>query len=153
MSFPFGNFAYTNSFREELYDSFETYADTTFELIDALSSSNAKTAVELSLSPFFTRQYSSISQILKIESQSSILGKVGTKLINEIKLNNSSNIHFYALDETSILKPNSKSMDGRRFVYGLTNGTGKVGIGHSYSYLVYLGRRWGNGWYLLICSE
>ncbi|ASG67530.1 hypothetical protein CDV26_03190 [Francisella halioticida] len=45
MSFPFGNLAYTNSFREELYDSFETYADTTFELIDALSSSNAKTAV------------------------------------------------------------------------------------------------------------
>ncbi|ASG67528.1 hypothetical protein CDV26_03180 [Francisella halioticida] len=34
-------------------------------------------------------------------------------------------------------------MDGRRFVYGLTNGTGKVGIGHSYSYLVYLGQEMG----------
>lgn len=147
MAFPFGSLAYTNSFREELHGSFETYSDTTFELIDALSSSNAKAAVELSLSPFFTRQYSSISQvvsqILKNEYLSSILDKMGTKLINEIKQSSSSNMHFYALDETSVLKPNSKSMDERKFVYGLTNGTGKVGIGHSYSYLVYLGKDMG----------
>ena len=48
-------------FRQELYESFDHRADALMELIDALSTTpNARSVVELSLNPFFRRQYSSV---------------------------------------------------------------------------------------------
>jgi len=48
-------------FRQELYEAFNLRRDALMELIDALSSTpNARSVVELSLSPFFRREYSSV---------------------------------------------------------------------------------------------
>ena len=48
------------SFRQKVYESFEHRRDPLMELWDALTSNhNAKSVVELSLSPHFHRQYGS----------------------------------------------------------------------------------------------
>ena len=52
---------YARQFRADVYGTFQKRADAVFELIDALSSNTqARSPVELSLSPFFRRQYPSI---------------------------------------------------------------------------------------------
>ncbi|HPD41733.1 MAG TPA: DDE endonuclease, partial [Anaerolineae bacterium] len=52
-------------FREELLQLFEARADALVDLLDALASSpHARSVVELSLSPLFRRQYSSISDAI-----------------------------------------------------------------------------------------
>ena len=52
-------------FRQRVYQSFEFRADTTMELIDALSSNTtARSVVELSLSPYFHRHYSSVNDAI-----------------------------------------------------------------------------------------
>ena len=49
-------------FRSELYEALPYRRDTLFDLLDALSSNTtARSVVELSLSPFFRREYSSIT--------------------------------------------------------------------------------------------
>ena len=49
-------------FRQRVYRSFDLRADATMELIDALSSNTtARSVVELSLSPYFHRHYSSVN--------------------------------------------------------------------------------------------
>jgi len=49
-------------FRLDLYEVFPYRRDTLLDLLDALSSnSSARSVVELSLSPFFRREYSSIT--------------------------------------------------------------------------------------------
>ena len=48
-------------FRHELYETFDLRRDALMELIDALSSTpNARSVVELSLSPLFRQEYSSV---------------------------------------------------------------------------------------------
>ncbi|MGB0387359.1 MAG: hypothetical protein ACPGWR_21270, partial [Ardenticatenaceae bacterium] len=50
-----------HQFRQEVYKSFEYRRDALMELLDALTSNrNAQSVVELSLSPLFRRQYSSV---------------------------------------------------------------------------------------------
>ena len=52
-------------FRQQLYQSFDLRADATMELIDALSSNTtARSVVELSLSPYFHRHYSSVNDAI-----------------------------------------------------------------------------------------
>jgi len=48
-------------FRQEMYEAFDLRRDALMELVDALSSTpDARSVVELSLSPFFRRHYSSV---------------------------------------------------------------------------------------------
>ena len=48
-------------FRADIYDSFPFRADATMNLIDAMSANTSATSpVQLSLSPLFPRQYSSL---------------------------------------------------------------------------------------------
>jgi hypothetical protein len=48
---------YARQFRADVYGTFQKRSDAVFELIDALSSdTQARSPVELSLSPFFRRQ-------------------------------------------------------------------------------------------------
>ena len=50
---------YARKFRADVYGTFQKRADAVFELIDTLSSdTQARSPVELSLSPFFRHQYS-----------------------------------------------------------------------------------------------
>jgi len=52
-------------FREELYQLLKARPDALLDLLDALSSSpNARSVVELSLSPLFRREYSSVSDAI-----------------------------------------------------------------------------------------
>ena len=52
-------------FRQELYSSFDYRANALMELIDALSSTpEARSVVELSLSPYFRRQYGSVHEAI-----------------------------------------------------------------------------------------
>ena len=52
-------------FRQRVYQSFDLRADATMELIDALSSNTtARSVVELSLSPYFHRHYSSVNDAI-----------------------------------------------------------------------------------------
>lgn len=48
-------------FRQEMYEAFDLRRDALMELVDVLSStSNARSVVELSLSPIFRRHYSCV---------------------------------------------------------------------------------------------
>ncbi len=52
-------------FRQRVYQSFDNRADAIMELIDALSSNTtARSVVELSLSPYFHRHYSSVNDAI-----------------------------------------------------------------------------------------
>ncbi|MEW5768659.1 MAG: hypothetical protein AB1797_13795 [bacterium] len=51
-----------HQFRQELYSNLTYRPDATMDLIDSLSTnSKARSVVELSLSPFFRRSYSSVT--------------------------------------------------------------------------------------------
>ncbi|MDH7487670.1 MAG: DDE endonuclease, partial [Anaerolineae bacterium] len=59
-------------FREELHQLLPARADALLDLLDALSGSpNARSVVELSLSPLFRREYSSISDAIDSFCQAS----------------------------------------------------------------------------------
>ena len=63
-------------FRQELYEAFDLRRDALMELTDALlSTPNAQSVVELSLSPFFRRHYSSGSDAIACLFQPSELEK------------------------------------------------------------------------------
>jgi len=54
-----------NQFRNQIYQFFHTRCDASFELVDALSSNtHARHVVELSLSPWYRRNYCSITRSL-----------------------------------------------------------------------------------------
>ena len=65
MSYPFVNENICRTIRNEFYNTFECRKDLSMDLLDALSAEiHANSAVKLSLSHHFTRQYSSISQLM-----------------------------------------------------------------------------------------
>ena len=65
MAYPFSSTESSTEIREIIYQSFDSRNDLSMELLDALSAeTKVSSAVELSLSHHFTRQYSSISQLI-----------------------------------------------------------------------------------------
>jgi hypothetical protein len=143
MAYPFSSTESSKEIREILYQSFDSRNDLSMELLDALSGeTKVSSAVELSLSHHFTRQYSSISQvisqILVEDSLRSTLKDIASKVEVQIKeLNDTDNrVLFFALDETGIFKPCAKAMEDRGHVHGYSKTHGAIGVGHSYSYLV-----------------
>ena len=81
MSYPFVSENICRTIRHEFYNSFESRKDLSMELLDALSAeNNVSSAINLSISHHFTRQHSSISQliseILTEEALSSALQKI-----------------------------------------------------------------------------
>jgi|GEM_PF-3792120 len=72
-------------FREDVYNSFEHRADTAMELLDALSSNqSARSVVELSLNPWFRREYSALYKAIE-ECFSPVSSAVTDKLSEEDK--------------------------------------------------------------------
>ena len=143
MAFPFIGKEKAQNLRLQLYNSFEKRNDLTFELIDALSSQiNPSSGIGLSLSGVFTRKHSSISQlvsqILENEKLKSIIHNHSSILHRHFSTGDasSSEMVFLAVDETSIFKQDSNSMEDRGYVHGKTKGISPIGVGHSYSYLV-----------------
>ena len=143
MAYPFSSTESSTEIREIIYKSFERRNDLSMELLDALSAeTKVSSTVELSLSHHFTRQYSSISQlisqILVEDSLRQTLKDIASKVEMQIKglKETDSRILFFALDETGIFKPCANSMEDRGHVHGYSKTHGAIGVGHSYSYLV-----------------
>lgn len=143
MSYPFVNENICRTIRNEFYNTFECRKDLSMDLLDALSAEiHANSAVKLSLSHHFTRQYSSISQlmsqILTEDALSFSLQKISDLAINHInsKTQESKKVKFFILDETGIFKPDASSMENRSHVHGASKTNHAIGVGHSYSYLV-----------------
>ena len=143
MSYPFVSENICRALRHEFYNSFESRKDLSMELLDALSSeNNVSSAINLSLSNHFTRQHSSISQliseILTEEALSSALQKIYDLVMRHIHDQDQEpkKVNFFILDETGIFKPDANSMDDRSYVHGASKTNHTIGVGHSYSYLV-----------------
>lgn len=143
MSYPFISENICRTIRHEFYNSFESRQDLSMELLDALSAeNNVNSAVTLSLSHHFTRQHSSISQlvsqILAEEALSYVLQNIYDLIMRRIRDQDHEpkKLRFFILDETGIFKPDANSMDDRSYVHGASKTNHAIGVGHSYSYLV-----------------
>ena len=138
-------------FRQELYEAFDLRRDALMDLIDALSSTpNARSVVELSLSPFFRREYSSVHDAIahlfqptepeKAEEERRASEQKWVRMIAPY-LPQSQRQKFWLLgtDVVSIPRPFARTLADRTFVHqpNTLRGNKPVTIGHDYSHLVF----------------
>lgn len=134
-------------FREELYQLLPARPDALLDLLDALSSSpQARSVVELSLSPLFRREYSSVNDAIAHLFQASSPDKAGeerrtwerdvARLIGRY-LPAPQQRRFWLLgtDVVPIPRPFARTLAERLFVYqpNPVAGNKPVTIGHPYS--------------------
>jgi hypothetical protein len=139
-------------FREELYQFLPARPDALVDLLDALSSSpNARSVVELSLSPLFRREYSSVSDAIDNFFQASSPAKWDqerrpwekevARLIGRYLLA-PQQCPFWLLgtDVVPIPRPFVQALPDRTFVYqpNPVRGNKPVTIGHCYSVVAFL---------------
>jgi hypothetical protein len=138
-------------FRQELYDSFDYRADALMELIDALSSTtNARSVVELSLSLFFRREYSSVHDAIAHLFQLSESGKADEErraweqkwvqlIASYLPEPQKREFWLFGTDVVPIPRPFAPTLADRTFVYqpNTLRGNKPVTIGHAYSHLVF----------------
>lgn len=134
-------------FREELYQFFTTRPDALLDLLDALSSSpNARSVVELSLSPLFRREYSSVSDAIthlfqasgpeKADEERQAWQKELAQLIGRyLPAPQQRKFWLLGTDVVPISRPFALTLADRTFVYQPTpvRGNKPVTIGHQYS--------------------
>lgn len=139
-------------FRQELYEAFDLRRDALMELIDALSSTpNARSVVELSLSPFFRRGYSSVSDAIahffqpsepeKTDEERRAWEKKWVQLVAPY-LPEPQQRKFWLIgtDVVPIPRVFAQTLADRTFVYQpntVVRGNKPVTIGHQYSHLVF----------------
>jgi hypothetical protein len=121
-------------FRAALYHTFMHRADAVFELMDALAGdARARTPVELSLSPLFQRQYSSIYDGL----DGWRYDEPGVKewLLHVASTLECEDFRLIGVDHTPKPRPYAKKVADRSFVHHPTpiRGNKPVTIGHDYS--------------------
>ena len=139
-------------FRTRLHASFDQRANATMELIDALASSTqATSAVQVSLSSLFRRKYSSLHDAVdnffvptcqekaseeRDEHQRELMRIVAPLCPKP----SSREFYLFALDATSQSRQFSDTLEDRGFVYNPNPiiGNKPITIGHSYSTLVAL---------------
>jgi len=139
-----------SDYRAALYASFDYRADARMDLLDALLSNvTAQSVVALSLSPFFQRQYSSITDAIdatlplyldpiaaRREQELTLARLIGPHLPQP------QSRHFWlvALDATSYPRLFASTLSDRGFVYqpNAIAGNKPVTIGHQYEALVVL---------------
>lgn len=128
-------------FRQQVYQNFNKRADTLMDLLDALSSNtSAQTVVELSLSPFFRRDYSALFTALDEWKP----GKADKSLaqLSAPYLPKPVQQPFWLLgtDVTSQARLHARTLEDRSFVYqpNLIKSNKPVTIGHAYSSVVLL---------------
>jgi len=138
------------AYRQQLYESFEHRADALMDLLDALlSNTTAQSVVALSLSPFFRRQYSSITDAIDAaipphldaataqrQQKLSLARLIGPYLPAPHKRP----FWLLALDATPCPRRFAPTLSDRGFVYqpNLIRGNKPVTIGHQYEALVLL---------------
>lgn len=137
-------------FRQKVYDSFEHRPDALMEVLDALTSNpNARSVVELSLSPQFHRQYSSIfdaidNYLFADDPDELILARRVREahLINIISsvLPPPARFWLFATDATSISRQYAATLEDKTYVYQPNSVAGNkpVTIGHQYCTMAYL---------------
>ncbi len=140
-------------FRLDLYEVLPYRRDALLDLLDALSSNAiARSVVELSLSPFFRREYSSITDGIdnffqatspekeieeRREWEQSLLGVIAPYLPHPQKRK----FWLFGIDVTPQPRPFAKTLADRAYVYqpNTLKGNKPVNIGHQSSVLAYLG--------------
>src|SRR5262245_37913896 len=121
-------------FRAGLYHSFSQRADTVFELMDALTSDpQARSPVELSLSPVFRRQYASVYDGL--DGWETDPSRLKALLLAMAPPSAEGGFRLIGLDHTPKPRPYAETVSDRSFVYQPTpiQGNKPVTIGHAYS--------------------
>ena len=138
-------------FRQELYEAFDLRRDALMDLVDALSSTpNARSVVELSLSPFFRRQYSSVYDAIahlfqpskpeKADEERRAWKQKWARLIaNYLPQPQQQSFWLFGTDVVPIPRPFSPTLAERMFVYqpNTVKGNKPITIGHQYSHLVF----------------
>jgi hypothetical protein len=139
-------------FREELYQLLPARPDALLDLLDALSSSpNARSVVELSLSPLFRREYSSVSDAIDNFFQASSPEKgdeerlawdreVARLIGRYLPTPQGRKFCLLGTDGVSIARPFAQTLPDRTFVYqpNPVAGNKPVTIGHQYSVVAFL---------------
>jgi len=124
-----------------VYQNFNKRADTLMDLLDALSSNTtAQTVVELSLSPFFRRDYSALFTALDEwqpeQADKSLAQLAAPYLPKPVQFP----FWLLATDVTPQPRPHARTLDDRSYVYqpNLILSNKPVTIGHAYSSVVLL---------------
>ena len=135
-------------------DFFPYNADAAIELVDSLSTNlQAKSPVELSLNPCYSRHYSSLPHVIggyyksretSIEESRKALDNANEKiqhsLCQNIGVDSGAEYHLFAIDVTPNKRPYAKKLADKGFVHINETVTGKkpVAIGHKYSCIAYI---------------
>ena len=126
--------------RQQMYESFERGADGLFNLCDALlSESQARSIPELSQSPLFERQWSSLYQALK-------QGKINTARLQQIWLEAliaempEGETLWVSVDASSIARPEAYTSEDRGIIHvsNLPRATKPISVGWQFSTLMLL---------------
>lgn len=141
------------NFRKKLFDLFVFRADSTMDLIDAIAGHVVKeSAVKVSLSNLFRREYSTITDVVDNlfrqeanmdplpdelnDGQLKITHLIAAECPNLIKRS----FNLFAVDCSSAPRIYARKLDDRGFVHQPTKVPGQkpITVGHQYSTLVYL---------------
>ena len=140
-------------FRDKIYHFFHHRQDAAMDLLDSLSSNTqAKTVVELSISPLHRRNYCSITRVLsefyplpdgkeKKEMVKAQQNQMLTKLLSEYCPQVQERFyHVFGVDCTSNPRMFSPTLANRSFVHSPNpvSGNKPITIGHQYSIAAYL---------------
>ena len=130
---------YARQFRTDVYGTFHQRADAVFDVIDALASdTQARSPVELSLSPFFRHQYSSLYKGLKAwEYDAAALDMV---LLGALPEPEPGGFRLWVLDETPRRRQYAPTLADRGYVYAPNpvRGNKPITIGYNYSVLAHV---------------
>lgn len=124
--------------RQQVYQCYERSADALFELGDALSSeATARSLPELSLSPFFRRQWASVYEALedgRIDEQR------WTQVWTTALLHEYEGAVWISLDSTAIARPEAETSPDRGMIYvpNLPQATKPVSVGWQFSTVMLL---------------
>jgi len=144
-------------FRQELYDLFNKRPDAIFNLLDAHSCDGHqyKSVVELSQSPRFEREYSSITDAITHGLSDVDFKKIQTQVFNHTRAT-VNRPHLFFTDCTNNPRPYAKVMREREIVHfpNPAPGNKPICVGHQYSLLAMApqGERAKNGRWLIPLS-
>jgi hypothetical protein len=139
-------------FRLDLYETLPSRRDTLLDLLDALASNTtARSVVELSLSPFFRRDYSSLTdgtdnffqatvQEQEVEERREWEQKL-VRVIAPYLVQPQKRVYWlFGVDVTSLPRPYAATLADRTYVYqpNTLKGNKPVNIGHQSSVLAWL---------------
>ena len=139
-------------FRLELHETLSYRRDTLLDMLDALSSNtNARSVVELSLSAFFRREYSSITDGIdnffqatdkekEVEERREWEKKLVRIIVPHLPPPKKRKFWLFGIDVTPQARPYAERLADRTYVYqpNTLAGNKPVNIGHQSSVLAYL---------------